>query len=85
MYLRRGKKGPWLGCSTFPKCKGRMGWKTLDETHQAELESALELHEREHPQIIVTRMDGTEIPEGTPVTDLLLPGGIAELELFESA
>jgi len=85
MYLRRGKKGPWLGCSTFPKCKGRMGWKTLDETLQSELESALELHEREHPQIIVTRMDGTEIPEGTPVTDLLLPGGIAELELFESA
>ena len=83
MYLRRGKKGPWLGCSTFPKCKGRMGWKTLDETLLNDLESALELHEKEHPQVIVKRIDGEEIPEGTPVGDLLLPGGVAELELFE--
>ena len=85
MYLRRGKKGPWLGCSTFPKCKGRMAWKGLDEKVRSELEAALELHEKEHPQVLVTRMDGTEIPEGTPVGDLLLPGGVAELELFEPA
>ncbi|MDP7008095.1 MAG: DNA topoisomerase, partial [Phycisphaerales bacterium] len=83
MFLRRGKKGPWLGCSTFPKCKGRMGWKTLDEKLQNELEAALELHEIEHPQIRITRMDGSEIPEGTPIGDLLLPGGVAELELFD--
>ncbi len=85
MYLRRGKKGPWLGCSTFPKCKGRMGWKSLEETVQSELVAALELHEQEFPQVIVKRMDGTEIPEGTPATDLLLPGSVAELELFEQA
>ena len=84
MYLRRGKKGPWLGCSTFPKCKGRMGWKTLDESVLSTLESALELHEQEHPQVIIKRMDGTVIPEGTPVGDLLLPGGVAELELYET-
>lgn len=83
MYLRRGKKGPWLGCSTFPKCKGRMGWKKLEETLQSDLEAALELHEQEHPQVIIKQMDGTEIPEGTPIGDLLLPGGVAELELFE--
>jgi DNA topoisomerase-1 len=84
MYLRRGKKGPWLGCSTFPKCKGRMGWKTLEESVLSTLESALELHEQEHPQVIIKRMDGTVIPEGTPVGDLLLPGGVAELELYET-
>jgi DNA topoisomerase-1 len=85
MYLRRGKKGPWLGCSTFPKCKGRMGWKSLDETVQNELESTFELHEKEHPQVIISRLDGSEIPEGTPVIELLLSGGVAELELFDQS
>jgi hypothetical protein len=60
-----------------------MGWKKLEETLQSDLEAALELHEQEHPQVIIKQMDGTEIPEGTPIGDLLLPGGVAELELFE--
>ncbi|MCH2146362.1 MAG: hypothetical protein MK073_00900 [Phycisphaerales bacterium] len=84
MNLRNGKRGPWLGCSTFPKCKGRMGWKTLEEEKQQELERALDAHELEHPQVKITTLDGTVIPEGTPIEDLLIEGNVAELELYDS-
>ncbi|MHC5026768.1 MAG: DNA topoisomerase family protein, partial [Planctomycetota bacterium] len=53
LYLRRGKRGPWLGCSTFPKCRGRMGWAKLEEKVQKELETRLLQHEKDHPQIII--------------------------------
>lgn len=83
MNLRNGKRGPWLGCSKFPKCKGRMGWKTLDDDVRNELETALQKHEEENPQVIVTTISGMVIPEGTPIEDLLIEGNIAELEIFE--
>jgi len=82
MNLRSGKRGPWLGCSTFPKCKGRMGWKTLDEEVLKELEAALEQHEKANPQVIVKTLSGTVIPEGTPIEDLLIEGGVVELEIY---
>ena len=84
MNLRNGKRGPWLGCSTFPKCKGRMGWKTLEDDVIKELEAALEAHMEANPQVIVTTMSGKVIPEGTPIEDLLIEGNVAELETFDS-
>ena len=83
MNLRNGKRGPWLGCSNFPKCKGRMGWKTLDENVQTELQSALDAHEKLHPQEIIKTLDGTIIPEGTPIETLVIEGAVAKLELFK--
>ncbi len=82
MNLRNGKRGPWLGCSTFPKCKGRMGWKTLEDNIREELEAALNTHMEANPQVIVTTMSGKVIPEGTPIEDLLIEGNVAELEVF---
>tara|TARA_X000001036_G_scaffold68434_2_gene59401 strand:- start:10301 stop:12937 length:2637 start_codon:yes stop_codon:yes gene_type:complete len=82
MNLRNGKRGPWLGCSTFPKCKGRMGWKTLDDDVLKELEAALDAHMEVNPQIIVKTMSGMVIPEGTPIEDLLIEGNVAELEIY---
>ena len=82
MNLRNGKRGPWLGCSTFPKCKGRMGWKTLDEDVLKVLEAALEEHEKENPQVFVKTLSGKVIPEGTPIEDLLMEGGVMELEVY---
>ena len=82
MNLRNGKRGPWLGCSTFPKCKGRMGWKTLDEKVLKELEEALEEHEKVNPQVLVKTLSGKIIPEGTPIEDLLIEGGVVELEVY---
>jgi len=82
MNLRNGKRGPWLGCSTFPKCKGRMGWKTLEDDVREELEAALDIHMEANPQVIVTTMSGKVIPEGTPIEDLLIEGNVAELEIY---
>lgn len=85
MNLRMGKRGPWLGCSRFPKCRGRLPWKGVEDDRREALEKELEVHEAENPRPAITRMDGTVIPEGTPVEQLLLPGGVAELEIHPDA
>ena len=85
LNLRRGKRGPWLGCSRFPKCRGRMGWNTVEEETQKRLEAELESHEREHPIPVITRMSGEPIPEGTPIASLVVPGGVAALEVHPDA
>ena len=35
MNLRRGKRGLWLGCSTFPKCKSRLAWSKVTPSRSA--------------------------------------------------
>ena len=85
MYLRDGKRGPWLGCSTFPKCRGRLGWTKVEDDKQKALELELKNHLKEHPIPDITRMDGEVIPDGTPIDDLLIPGGVAELEIHPDA
>lgn len=87
LNLRRGKRGPWLGCSKFPKCRGRLAWKgkeVSDEMRTA-LEARLEEHERANPVPQITRVDGSVIPEGTPIASLLLTGGVAQLEVHPEA
>jgi len=82
MNLRRGKRGPWLGCSRFPKCRGRLGWNTLDDDTKDTLEKQLEKHEKANPLPKITRFsNGEVIPEGTPVAELVVVGGVAELEI----
>ena len=86
LNLRRGKRGPWLGCSRFPKCRGRVSWKKdLSEELREDLDERLAAHEKKNPQPKITRHDGTVIPEGTPIASLLLPGGVAELEVHPDA
>ncbi len=85
LNLRRGKRGPWLGCSRFPKCRGRQGWKDIPAEMQAELETRLAEHERANPVPKIARLDGTVIPEGTPVANLLIQGGVAQLEIHPEA
>jgi DNA topoisomerase I len=64
MNLRRGARGPWLSCSKFPKCRGRIGWSTLAETDRKALEIALQTHEEKNPLAVVRKIDGTEVGEG---------------------
>jgi DNA topoisomerase-1 len=85
LSLRSGKRGPWLGCSAFPKCRGRETWSKVDPAKRAALEAALAAHEKAHPPIVVKTLDGTPIPEGTPIADLALPGGTQELAIHPSA
>lgn len=79
MYLREGGRGPWLGCSGFPKCRGRESFAKLEDSEKAALTKALEDHVKAHPIAAVTRMDDTPIEAGTPIADLLIPGSVQEL------
>jgi DNA topoisomerase-1 len=83
MNLRDGKRGPWLGCRAFPKCRGREAFGKLPEPRQKELQQELAAHLAGHTKIVLTRRDGTTpVPEGTPVAALTMEGGVATLEPF---
>jgi hypothetical protein len=47
-----------------------MGWKTLPEEQQKQLELALMNHEKAHPQPTITKTDGTPIGEDQPPVPL---------------
>jgi DNA topoisomerase-1 len=84
MNLRDGKRGPWLGCQKFPKCRGRAAFAKLPEAEQKDLEQQLKKQLAGHERLHLTRRDGvTPVEEGTPLAALLLPGGTAELEKWE--
>lgn len=84
MNLRDGKRGPWLGCQKFPKCRGRATFTKLPEKEQKDLTRELAKHLEGHERITLTRRDGvTPVEEGTPLSALMLPGGSAELESWD--
>ncbi|RMH26476.1 MAG: type I DNA topoisomerase [Planctomycetota bacterium] len=64
LNLRSGVRGPWLGCSRFPKCRGRGKWTELDDKTREALEKQLEAHEKAHPVMVIERFT-----DGTPLTD----------------
>jgi len=61
MNIRRGARGPWLSCSKFPKCRGRLGWAPLDDETKAKWEKALEEHEKAHPQPVILKINGSPV------------------------
>ncbi len=63
LALRSGKRGPWLSCSTYPKCRGRESWTKLSEADQKKWELALLNHEKQNPVTPVTLLDGRPVPE----------------------
>ncbi|MGJ8636792.1 MAG: DNA topoisomerase [Phycisphaerales bacterium] len=71
LNLRNGARGPWLGCSRFPKCRGRGKWTALEDEQRADLEAKLSKHEAAHPIPTITRMDGTPLTDskGKPVAE----------------
>ena len=84
MNLREGKRGPWLGCSAFPKCKGREAYAKLPDPKKKDLEKQLAAHMRGQTKLVLTRRDGaTPVAEGTPLSALTMEGGVAELALFQ--
>jgi len=58
LNIRRSARGPWLSCSKFPKCRGRMGWAPLDENVKKRWEKALETHEKNNPQPVIKTLNG---------------------------
>ena len=85
LNLRDGKRGPWLGCSKFPKCRGREAWSKLDAAVAEALEKRLAAHSAAHPPVSITRLDGTPIPDGTALSAVLLPGAVQSLAIHPEA
>ncbi len=83
LSLREGRRGPWLGCSAFPKCRGRSSWSKLDEATRRDLQARLDEHRTSHPEISITHRDGRRIEPGTPVSELVIPGGVATLAMYD--
>ncbi|HYE03058.1 MAG TPA: DNA topoisomerase [Phycisphaerales bacterium] len=71
LNLRGGARGPWLGCSRFPKCRGRGKWAELPAEKRAELEAALAAHERSNPVPIIRTLEGRALTDakGKPLPD----------------
>ena len=61
LNLRRGARGPWLSCSKFPKCRGKLGWVSLEEKVKAKWENELERHEKENPQLTIRKLGGDPV------------------------
>ena len=85
LLLRRGERGPYFYCSQFPRCRAKKSWASLEEPRKLELDAALAAHERANPPPILRRNDGELIEKGTLVRDLVLPGGLATLEIHPDA
>ncbi|MAX27246.1 MAG: DNA topoisomerase I [Phycisphaeraceae bacterium] len=63
LNMRDSKRGFWLSCSKFPKCRGRSGWTTIEEDKQKELEAAWEKHVAENPVPQLKNTQGQVIGE----------------------
>jgi DNA topoisomerase-1 len=83
--VRSGKRGPWLGCSGFPKCRGRADWKALGEAKQKSLLAELEQHSRTNAPAALKRRDGRLVEGGTPVAELILPESVVTLPIHPDA
>ncbi|NTU53830.1 MAG: type I DNA topoisomerase [Chlorobiaceae bacterium] len=84
MNLRSGKRGPWLGCSTFPKCRGRLSWNTLEKEPREHWESVIKAHLAAHPDLAITMLDGKPVPMNLPVDDIILRAEDAGLICVQS-
>lgn len=71
MNLRQGIRGPWLGCSRFPKCRGRGKWADVPEAAQKKLETDLAAHDKANPVPIVRTLEGKPLTDskGKPLPD----------------
>jgi DNA topoisomerase-1 len=79
MNMRRGARGPWLSCSAFPKCRGRLGWNTLDQETRKGWERKLEEHEKAHPLRVIQTLEGIPVEEGyKPQLQSVQENGTAE-------
>ncbi len=64
LNMRSSKRGLWLSCSAFPKCRGRLAWSTLEDDKKEELEKAWAKHEKENPVPQITTVQGNVVDEG---------------------
>lgn len=63
LNLRNGVRGPWLGCSRFPKCRGRGKWADLPADKREQLESQMKAHDKANPIPIIKTMAGKALTD----------------------
>ncbi|MFN3166006.1 MAG: type I DNA topoisomerase [Phycisphaeraceae bacterium] len=63
-YVRDSKRGLWLSCSRFPKCRGRAAFNKLPEEKQQELEKAWARHLKDNPVPDIRTTSGRVLKEG---------------------
>ncbi|MBS0188728.1 MAG: topoisomerase DNA-binding C4 zinc finger domain-containing protein, partial [Planctomycetes bacterium] len=63
LNLRNGVRGPWLGCSRFPKCRGRGKWADLPEAQRTDLEKKMAAHDKANPIPVIKTMDGAALTD----------------------
>ncbi|MCA9757186.1 MAG: type I DNA topoisomerase [Candidatus Eisenbacteria bacterium] len=63
LNMRDSKRGFWLSCSKFPKCRGRGTWAPLPDEKKKELEDAWNAHVAANPLPIVKTRDGDVVGE----------------------
>jgi DNA topoisomerase-1 len=61
LNLRRSRRGPWLSCSKYPKCRGGAAWKTLSDDQRKRLELELLNHEKANPLPVIRKLDGAPV------------------------
>ena len=64
LNMRDSKRGLWLSCSAFPKCRGRLAWSAVEEDKQQELEKQWAKHSKENPVPQIKTVDGKVVDEG---------------------
>jgi DNA topoisomerase-1 len=80
LNLRSGVRGPWLGCSRFPKCRGRGKWADLPEAKRAALEKQLAAHDTANPVRVIRTLSGRALTDakGKPLADAPPVGPLSE-------
>ncbi len=61
LNMRDSKRGFWLSCSGFPKCRGRAGWGDVPEGKQKALEEAWHKHVADNPLPTIVNTEGQTI------------------------
>lgn len=64
LFVRDSKRGLWLSCSSFPKCRGRVSFNSLEEDKQKKIEKAWKAWAKEHPVPVIRRLDGSVVKDG---------------------
>ncbi|ACF47214.1 DNA topoisomerase I [Prosthecochloris aestuarii DSM 271] len=72
LYLRTGKRGLWLGCSKFPKCRGRQAWGQLEPALQQHWQSVMDQHLAAHPQVTLLMTDGSPVNMQLTVDEIMV-------------
>lgn len=80
MNLRNGVRGPWLGCSGFPKCRGRGKWNELEPAVSEKLTQEMAAHEKANPIPIIKTLAGQPLTDasGKPLATAKPVGGADE-------